>query len=222
MEFLKDRRIVLAIGGAVALLLGILIAATIMRGDKGPTKPPPAATGGLVVETGRDDDTKLDPTRPIRCFVSGVFAGELTLTECAKRNGVATDALDVGVDETGALAAANQAGTVLAPLPPVQATPQPPTATAPTSSPTAPTQVSGETCWRYAGGGWSKVGDMDLNSCVQTLYAGQCEQRGGASYGRWGDQTVRLVRDKVEISSDNRRFHTLVEQGPNCSIPPVG
>lgn len=72
MEFLKDRRIVLAIGGAVALLLGILIAATIMRGDKGPTKPPPAATGGLAaVETGRDDDTKLDPTRPIRCFVSG-------------------------------------------------------------------------------------------------------------------------------------------------------
>ncbi|MFZ4606657.1 MAG: hypothetical protein ACOYM5_10400 [Caulobacter sp.] len=222
MEFLKDRRIVLAIGGAVALLLGILIAATIMRGDKGPTKPPPAATGGLVVETGRDDDTKLDPTRPIRCFVSGVFVGELTLTDCAKRNGVATDALDVGVDETGALAAANQAGTVLAPLPPVQTAPQPPPPTEAGSSQPAPTQVSGDACWRYAGGGWTKIGAMDLNSCVQTLYAGQCEQRGGASYGRWGEQTLRLVRDKVEISSDNRRFRTLVEQGPGCSIPPVG
>jgi hypothetical protein len=63
---------------------------------------------------------------------------------------------------------------------------------------------------------------MDLNSCVQTLYAGQCEQRGAASYGRWGEQTLRLVRDKVEISSDNRRFRTLVEQGPGCAIPPVG
>lgn len=222
MEFLKDRRIVLAIGGAVALLLGILIAATIMRGDKGPDKPPPAATGGLVVETGRDDDTKLDPTRPIRCFVSGVFVGELTLTDCARRNGVATDALDVGVDETGALAAANQAGTVLAPLPPPQATVQQPSSTESASSQPAPTPASGDACWRYAAGGWSKIGAMDLNSCVQTLYAGQCEQRGGASYGRWGDQTLRLVRDKVEISSDNRRFRTLVDQGANCSIPPVG
>ena len=221
MEFLKDRRIVLAIGGGVALLLGILIAATIMNGDKGPNKPPPAATGGLVVETGRDDDTKLDPTRPIRCFVDGLFVGELTLTECAKRNGVATDALDVGVDETGALAATDVAGTILAPLPPPAAQQQPaPVET--TASQPSPVQAAGNSCWKYAGASWSQVGSMDLNSCVQTLYAGQCEQRGGAAYGRWGDQTLRLVRDKVEISSDNRRFRTLVEQGANCSIPPVG
>lgn len=222
MEYLKDRRIVLAIGGGVALLLGILIAATIMRGDKGPSKPPPAATGGLVVETGRDDDTKLDPARPIRCFVSGAFVGEITLTECARRNGVATDALDVGVDETGALAAANEAGTVLAPLPPTQTPPREPAAADPAATQPPPDQSAGEACWRYAGGGWSKIGAMDLNSCVQTLYAGQCEGRGGASYGRWGDQTLRLVRDRVEISSDNRRFRTLVEQGANCTVPPVG
>jgi hypothetical protein len=222
MEFLKDRRIVLAIGGAAALLLGILIAVTIMHGDKGPTTPPPAATGGLVVETGRDDDTKLDPTRPIRCFVGGVFVGELTLTECAKRNGVATGALDVGVDETGALAATDVAGTILAPLPPTQSAPQQPAPVEPTASQPAPVQAAGNTCWKYAGASWSQVGSMDLNSCVQALYAGQCEQRGGASYGRWGDQTLRLVRDRVEISSDNRRFRTLVEQGANCAIPPVG
>lgn len=221
MEFLKDRRIVLAIGGAAALLLGILIAVTIMHGDKGPDKPPPAATGGLVVETGRDDDTKLDPTRPIRCFVAGAFVGELTLTECARRNGVATDALDVGVDETGALAATDVAGTILAPLPPQAAPQQPAPVEAAASQPT-PVQAAANTCWRYAGAVWSQVGSMDLNSCVQTLYAGQCEQRGGAAYGRWGDQTLRLVRDRVEISSDNRRFHTLVDQGANCSIPPVG
>jgi hypothetical protein len=220
MEFLKDRRIVLAIGGGVALLLGILIAVTLMRGDRGPRKPPPAATGGLVVETGRDDDTRLDPARPIRCFVGGLFVGELTLTECAQRNGVATDALDVGVDETGALAATDVAGTILSPLPPQAAPQQPATIETPAQPATAQSASGG--CWRYAGGSWSKVGVMDLNSCVQTLYAGQCEQRGGASYGRWADQTLRLVRERVEISADNRRFRTLVEQGPNCSIPPVG
>lgn len=222
MNFFKDRRIVLAVGGGVALLLGILIAVTIMRGSRAPAEPPPASQGGLVVETGRDDDTRLDPARPIRCFVAGQFAGEITLTECAQRNGVATGALDVGVDETGALAAADAAGTILTPLPPrpvAMAPTQPaPVATAEPSHP-AP---SGSMCWRYAGGGWSQAGSMDLNSCVQTLFAGQCEKRGGATYGRWGEQTLRLVRDKVEISQDNRRFRTLVEQGANCSIPPVG
>lgn len=223
MEFFKDRRVVLALGAGIAVLLAILFAMTIMRGNKAPAEPPPASQGGLVVETGRDDDAKLDPARPIRCFVAGQFAGELTLAECAKRNGVATGALDVGVDETGALAAADSAGTILAPLPPKPSeTPAPaPTPTTAASEP-APVQASGPTCWRYAGGSWSQVGSMDLNSCVQTLFAGQCEKRGGATYGRWGEQTLRLVRDKVEISQDNRRFRTLVEQGANCSIPPVG
>ena len=67
MELFKDRRVVLAIGAGVALLLGIVIAATIMRGDNGSDGPPPASTGGLVVQTGRDDDAKLDASRPIRC-----------------------------------------------------------------------------------------------------------------------------------------------------------
>lgn len=222
MEVFKDRRIVLALGGGVALMLGILIAVTIMRGSKAPAEPPPASQGGLVVETGRDDDTRLDPARPIRCFVAGQFAGELTLAECARRNGVATGALDVGVDETGALAAADAAGTILAPLPPQPVAAPAPQATPAAPAEPAPTQVSGSICWRYAGATWSQVGVMDLNSCVQTLFAGQCEKRGGATYGRWGEQTLRLVRDKVEISQDNRRFRTLVEQGANCSIPPVG
>jgi len=222
MDFFKDRRIVLAVGGGVALLLGILIAVTIMRGSKAPAEPPPASQGGLVVETGRDDDTRLDPARPIRCFVAGQFAGEITLTECAQRNGVATGALDVGVDETGALAAADAAGTLLAPLPPKPIAPAPVQAAPTASTEPAPPAAAGSMCWRYASGGWSQAGSMDLNSCVQSLFAGQCEKRGGATYGRWGEQTLRLVRDKVEISQDNRRFRTLVEQGANCSIPPVG
>jgi len=221
MELFKDRRIVLAIGAGVALLLGILIAVTIMRGDKGPDEPPPASTGGLVVQTGRDDDTKLDASRPIRCFVAGQFVGEVTLADCAQRNGVATGALDVGVDETGALAASDVAGTILAPLPP-KVEPQKPAPTVVADAPAQTPAANGPSCLRYAGGSWSAAGSMDLNTCVQTLFAGQCEKRGGATYGRWGDQTLRLVKDRVEISSDNRRFRTLTEQGPNCSIPPVG
>ncbi|MBP7703829.1 MAG: hypothetical protein KA105_00935 [Caulobacter sp.] len=221
MEFLKDRRIVLAIGAGVAVLLGILIAVTIMRGSDGPEAPPPASQGGLVVETGRDDDTKLDPARPIRCFVAGQFVGEITLSQCAQRNGVATGALDVGVDETGALAAADAAGTILAPLPPKETAPQPSTPVATPEQPAA-TPASGSTCWRYAGGTWSQAGSSDLNACVQQLFAGQCEKRGAATYGRWGEQTLRRVRGKIEISPDNRRFRTLVEQDDSCSIPAVG
>ncbi|RYF92180.1 MAG: hypothetical protein EON95_13305, partial [Caulobacteraceae bacterium] len=78
MEFLKDRRVVLALGALVAIVLGALIALGIARGSKTPDEPPPASTGGLVVENGRDDDTKLDAARPIRCFVEGQFVGEIT------------------------------------------------------------------------------------------------------------------------------------------------
>lgn len=223
MELLKDRRIVLAIGAAVALLLGVAIAFGIMKGDKGPSEPPPASQAGLVVETGRDDDTRLDPARPIRCFVAGQFVGELTLVDCAKRNGVATGALDVGVDETGALAAADVAGTILAPLPPKAAAPAPaPSPVVSAEVQPAPSEATREACWRYRDAAWAQVGEMDLNACVQTLFNGQCERRGAATYGRWDGQTLRLVRGKVEISDDNRRFRTLVEQSDNCAIPPVG
>lgn len=81
---------------------------------------------------------------------------------------------------------------------------------------------AGPSCLRYAGGGWSLIGSMNLNDCVQAMFDGQCEQRGGATYGRWGDQTLRLVKDRVEISSNNRIFRTLVDQGVNCSIPEIG
>jgi len=224
MQALKDRRIALALAGAaLALVAGLVVATTLMRrhsGEAGAT--PPAAQGGLVVETGSADDGKLDPTAHLRCFVAGQFVGEATLAECAKRNGVATGALDVGVDESGALAAANQAGAMLVPLPPpaaqvVQTVPGP--ATTPAAA--APSGPAGP-CWRYQGGEWRKLpADMALSACVQTLFAGHCERPGGATYGRWLAQTLRLTPGKVEISGDNRNFRTLVEQAPSCAIAPV-
>lgn len=226
MDFLKDRRIIIGGGATLALLAGLGIAVALMSGhDKKPAEEPPASRGGLIVETGRDDDSKLDPARPLRCFVGGTFVGEITLAECAKKNGVATGALDVGVDETGALAAADQAGTVLTPLPPAPTVSAPPAATPSNpATPSTPASASNNTplaaCWRYAGNEWRRLpGDITLNACAQQLFGGRCERSGGATYGRWGEETLRLVPGRVEISSDNRSFHTAFDQGPNCSIP---
>ena len=225
MDFLKDRRVVLAIGAGVAVLLGLLIAIPLMSGGK-PKQAPPASQAALVVEIGREDDGKLDPARPLRCFVGGVFVGEITLADCARKNGVATGALDVGVDETGALAAADVAGTVLTPLPPapVEVLPNPDAAPSPPPA-AAQAAASGPVkgCWRYVGAEWRRLpGDVALNACLQTLFAGRCERPGGATYGRWGEQTLRLVPGRVEASMDNRSFQTLVEQPASCVIPPVG
>lgn len=228
MDFLKDRRVILGLGALIAIVLGALIALGIASGNKGPDEPPPASQGGLIVENGRDDETKLDAARPIRCFFEGQFVGEITLAECAKRNGVATGALDVGVDETGALAATGATGSIVAPLPPTDQAPTdvaqvpPPVTSGPAPAP-APTPVAdGSACWRYADGSWTKLESMGLNACVQRLYAGQCERPGRATYGRWGQQTLRLVPGKVEISDDNRRFRTLARQDKSCVIDPVG
>ncbi|MFP5448060.1 MAG: hypothetical protein ACLGHU_04905 [Alphaproteobacteria bacterium] len=231
MDFLNDRRVVLSlVGGALALLAGLGIAVGLLaRGDDAPAEAPPASKAGLVVETTDMDDGRLDPARPLRCFVSGQFVGEVTLTECAQRNGVATGALDVGVDESGALAAADAAGTVLTPLPPPVETvtpaataPNTPTATDSAPGPSAPSAPAGA-CWRYTDAEWRRLpGDLTLNACVQALFAGRCEASGGATYGRWMQQTLRLVPGRVEVSADNRRFRTLADQGAGCAIAPIG
>jgi hypothetical protein len=227
MEALKDRRIVLAlVGGALALLAGLGIAVGLMgkhADDK--NLPPPAAQAGLVVEARSTNEGKLDPKAQLRCFVAGQFVGEATLADCARRNGVATGALDVGVDPAGNLAAASQAGTVLTPLPPTQGaaaapmpTPGVPAAAAATGASIAPAGA----CWRYASGEWRKLPqDLGLNACAQTLFAGRCERPGGATYGRWMGETLRLVPGRIEVSNDNRSFRTLVEQGPGCAVPAV-
>ncbi|MDZ4371717.1 MAG: hypothetical protein U1C74_09890, partial [Phenylobacterium sp.] len=74
----------------------------------------------------------------------------------------------------------------------------------------------------HGGGRWRRVAqDSDIGSCVQQLFAGRCERPGGASYGRFGQQTLRLVAGRVEISDDNRAFRFLAPQAPDCSIPPI-
>lgn len=216
MRFLKSRRVMLPLGGGVvALLAGVVAAGVVVSQHRGePTPPPPASQGGLVIDSAPPAESQAELARPLRCFVAGQFAGELTLPECARRNGVATEALDVGLDPSGALAAAQQAGVMITPLPPREETPAPPRQAASAAAPTGP-------CWRYDGG-WRRLADMTLDACIRTLFAGRCERPGGAAYGRWMHQTVRLVPGRVEISADNHSFRRLVEQSAGCAIPPVG
>lgn len=223
MNFLRDRSTVLALAGAALALLAGVSAAWILVGQhRGETAaPPPASQAGLVIDpSGRTPNA--DPAKPLRCFVGGKLVGEMTLADCARRNGVATDALDVGLDETGALAAAQQAGQMLTPLPPAQAKPAQAVAAeaAPPAGPAALQGGPSGACWRFADNQWRRLpADVTLGACVQTLFAGRCERAGEAAYGRWAQQTLRLVPGRVEISADNHSFRSLVDQTQGC--PPA-
>jgi hypothetical protein len=233
MEFLKDRRVIAIGGGALALVAGLLIAWAILARSHKSTEAPPASQGGLIVVSGRDDDAKLDPKRPLRCFVGGQFVGELPLAVCAKRNGVATGALDVGLDQSGALAAAtNGTGAEITPLPsqqPPQSLPVteqgPPgdgaTNAARSPQTATPAPAGTEACWRFAGAGWRQLPTpLTLNQCVGALYAGRCPGPDDVYYGRWGEETLRLIAGRVEISSNNRDFASLIDPWPPCQDDP--
>lgn len=222
MDFLKDRGIALALGGAaVALIAGLAIAWALVaqhRGEIAP--PPPASQGGLVIDAAGAREGQINPAKPLRCFVAGQSVGDMTIAECAKRNGVSTDALDVGLDQSGALAAGGQAGTAITPLPPAaEGKPVIETAPEPGAVPGAGPQVASgpaDACWRYAAGQWRRLTpDLPLAACAQTLFTGRCVRQGDAAYGRWGQQTLRLVPGRVETSADNRNFRLLMDQ-PGC------
>jgi hypothetical protein len=218
----RPLRLVL-VGGAIALVAGLGIAWLVTSADRPDPGPPPASEGGLVIDTTAAEDPRIDTTKPLRCFVGGQFVGELTLAMCAQRNGVATDALDVGLDETGALAAAEQAGVMLTPLPPAEF--EAPPVEPESALPPADDGTAGGTyarCLRYTGGRWREAAaDVDLDTCVQTLFAGRCARQGEASYGRHGERTLRLVPGRVEIADDNRSFRSLAPQDLDCAIPPL-
>lgn len=221
----KPRRgsLLIAVGALVALLAGAAIAWILVSGDRGRAPPPPASEAGLVIDSSGVDDGPAAAGKLLRCFVQGRYVGELTLTDCARRNGVATDALDVGIDETGALAAADQ-GQMLIPLPPAEEGEDAPPAEVVEPAPDADPGLADPAfalCRRYEGGRWRRLGDMDLDTCVQTLFAGRCEKPGQASYGRFGQQTLRLVTGRLEVSDDNRNFRPIAPQAPDCSLPPV-
>jgi hypothetical protein len=218
---LGDRRVQLTIGAAVALLAGLALAIGLALRPDADEGPPPASQGGLVIQTGHEEVQKLDPARPLKCYVSGRLAGEMTVAECARKNGVATGSLDVGMAPTGGLAAAAPANVSLPPPPP-----PPPDAAAGDAEASAGDEgdeAGARPCFSFSGGGWSRVpGGGTLNACVQTLFTGQCVAPGAAVYGRWGGKVLRLVLGRVEISDDGKAFRTLAFQTGVCAVPDLG
>ncbi|WP_292029195.1 hypothetical protein [Brevundimonas sp. UBA2416] len=217
----QDNRLFIAIGAGLAVVAAVVIALIFSAGRERNPAPPPAAQGGLTVDVA--DAPELNTTRELRCFVDGQYVGLATLSDCARRNGVATDALDVGIDETGALAAAPTAAFAPPPsAPPVELT-EAEQAPLPEQQPTTQPSVqpaSGSACLRHTGSDWRSLSsNMSLNACVQALYSGTCVRPGEALYGRWGDVTLRLVPRRVEQSNDNSRFRTLAEQDRSCTFP---
>lgn len=219
-----DQRLILGLGAGAAVVLAVVVAFALSGREEGPAEPPPASKGGLELEV--SEAPTLDPDRQLRCFVDGQFVGMATLAACAERNGVAAQALDVGLDGSGELTAAPTAS--LAPPPdlpplveeaePAETAPEPVETADPAPRPAAATAA----CWRHTGSEWRQVSaSMSRSACVQLLFQGVCESPGGARYGRWGETTLRLVPRRVEQSFDNQRFGTLVEQGRNCSIPEI-
>jgi hypothetical protein len=219
-------RRVLLVGGLLAVIGGLLSGLVLMVFGRSGDGPPPAMVGGLVVESGPRADSRLAAGTRLRCYVEGQFVGDLTLELCARRNGVASGALDVGIDPSGALGAGAGALTPLPSVPPAPPETAPVEVIRPSEpeipksqpTPSAPQAA----CWRHTGSDWRRLpGEMTQSSCVQTLFAGRCERPGEATYGRWGAQTLRLVPGRVEVSGDNRTFRTLVEQSSNCSLSGV-
>jgi hypothetical protein len=216
------RFLVIAVGGVLVVIVAVLMAIQFKARDRSTQAPPPASTGGLVVQTGQADAGKPDPKKPLRCFVNGQFEGIETLADCARKNGVATEALDVGVDQTGALAAANGQGASLAPPPPTSEPPaEAPTEAGATAAPAVAPHAPVADCLRYSSAGWRKTGaGLTLNACVQALFNGHCLHPGETSYGRWGDSALRLSPHKVEMADDNRSFRLLAEQiDDGCVVP---
>ncbi|MBU1386011.1 MAG: hypothetical protein KKG14_01185 [Alphaproteobacteria bacterium] len=216
----QNNRIFIAIGAGLAVVAAVVIALIFSGGRDRNAGPPPAAQGGLTVAVA--DAPELNTTRELRCYVDGQFVGMATLVDCARRNGVATDALDVGVDETGALVALPAAPVIEPPVEMVDAGPMPAPET-PEQGASQPPQVqaaAGAQCLRHTGSDWRSLSsNMSLNACVQALYSGTCVRPGDALYGRWGNTTLRLVPRRVEQSADNNRFRTLVEQDRGCQFP---
>lgn len=223
MALNKSNRIILFAGAGVAVLAAVLAASLFTRGAKPTTEAPPASQGGLTVEVA--EAPGLEPSRELRCFVDGQFVGLATLADCAQRNGVATSALDVGLDSSGMLAAAPTASFTPPPELPLTL---PDEAAPPAASPDAeaksqaPIQTSATACMRHTGAEWRLVGEMSQAACVQALYAGICVSPGEAQYGRWGDVSLRLVPRRVEQSRDNVRFRTYAQQDRQCQFSDLG
>lgn len=226
---LREPRVLAALGGG-AVLLAVVVAAALALSHRGDAQVPEgASSGSLQVEAGKTTTT--GAAASLRCFVGGQMVGEMPLADCAARNGVSSQALDVGLPPPPSppeTAAADPDAN-----PPTadggQGAGTPTTASvAPSTSPSdadaaadaGPTGDARGQCLRYAGGGWRGAprGAGSLKACTHALFDGRCVARGDAIYGRYGALTLRAVPGRIEVASDNRSFHPLVAVDEGCNI----
>ena len=219
----QKRWIGIGIGAAVAIVVGIILAMGVSRGHKDDEKMNDQPTG-LTFKVA-DPAPSLDTKKPLRCYVNGAYVGDVTLAECAKKNGVAAQQLDVGIDDNGNQVAAPTASLVPVPGAPGSAEaaqPADPAQGAEIVPPTATAAGPTASCLRYSSNSWNKLAEnITLGQCAVLLFDTRCVSPGQAAYGRWGTKTLRLVPRRVEQSDDNTTFRPLVDQGQGCSVPMV-
>ena len=135
-----------ALGAVVIAGLGVLVKNTSgLRGGTVAAYPAPSspASGELKVQADTSvAATKLKGPQPLPCFVAGRPAGAMTLDACARRNGVASGKLDVGIDQAPPPAQAFAAPAPRRAPPRPDLPPAVQTAEAPTLVPPPPSAVA--------------------------------------------------------------------------------
>ncbi len=225
----QKRMLWLGAGGLLAIIVAIAVAMMLSSGHKDEKRMNDQPTG--LQFNVAEASASMDSKKPLRCYVNGAEVGDMTLEQCAQKNGVAAQKLDVGLDDNGNMTAAPTGSLAPVPTAPTSAAanakPQTDAAqqadngeVVPDTKPVASGPAAA--CLRFNGGEWNKLSDgLTLGQCVQLLYDGRCVSPGSAQYGRWGDKTLRLVPHRVEQSDDNSSFRTLVDQGQGCQVPMV-
>ncbi len=201
MDFLKDRRIALVLGGAaVALLAGLAIAWTLISSHRGEASaPPPASRGGLVIDSSDIADARMDPHQAAALLRGRTACGRTD----TRRMRQAKRRLDRRpgrrrrpdrrpgrrgprrrhADAAGA-ASGRRFGGAAAGSP----------AGAGRRRPAADRQRIGGRLLALRGRAVAQAAQRHGPwRCAQTLFAGRCERAGEAAYGRWQQQTLRLV-----------------------------
>ncbi len=87
----------LAVGAGLALIAGVAVAVSILPRHARTEQAAPSPGAALQVHRYVAPPKPFAATRALPCYVDGVAAGPLSLTDCARRNGVASGRLDVGL-----------------------------------------------------------------------------------------------------------------------------
>ena len=102
----NDNRIIIAIGAGLVIIAAVVLALVFSGGGDQTPEAPPASRGGLTVDLA--EAPTLEPTRELRCFVDGQFAGVATLAGVALLGVVAGLLLDRLLDFDDALDAGGE------------------------------------------------------------------------------------------------------------------